>query len=375
MTHTDDVALRVATPDDVKVLNRLIQESARELSVGFYSAEQTESAIRWVFGVDSALVADGSYFVAEIGGALAGCGGWSRRRTLYGGDQRPVGGPAFLDPATDAARVRAFFVAPNFVRHGVGTALLDACADAAWHAGFRKLELMATLPGVPLYRTRGFEGVEEVSDPLPDGTLLPFVRMTRALTSPPSGRLRAARGGDADSVSRLHIASWQSAYRGLLPDSYLDALDPAVRGEEWREIIEGGQASVVLRDVIGAGVVAFCAVGRSRDEGATDSTWEVWNLHAAPNARGNGYGAELFEDALRIARSAGGTELTLWVARENGAARRFYERRGMHADGACTVHVFGGVAELPAARYRMAIAGSEQLVHETMTPQAGGVDA
>jgi GNAT superfamily N-acetyltransferase len=130
--------------------------------------------------VDSSLVADGTYYIVEQDGALAACGGWSRRRTLYGGDQRPVGAPAeLLDPAQDAARIRAFFVAPEFARQGLGRRLLDHCATEAAKGGFTALELMATLPGVPFYTALGFHEVEQVRDMLPNGVALPFVRMTR----------------------------------------------------------------------------------------------------------------------------------------------------------------------------------------------------
>jgi GNAT superfamily N-acetyltransferase len=113
----------------------------------------------------------------------AACGGWSRRRTLYGGDQRPVGEAALLDPATDAARIRAFFVAPEFARRGLGRALLEACEEAAREAGFRTLELMATLPGVPFYAALGFSPVEEARDTLPNGVEVRFVRMRKPLAA------------------------------------------------------------------------------------------------------------------------------------------------------------------------------------------------
>ena len=178
------VSIRVATLDDVPTLSRLITDSARALSRGFYSDAEAESAIRYVFGVDTALVNDQTYFVAHLDGKLAGCGGWSRRNTLYGGDQRPVGTASFLDPATEPARIRAFFVAPSAARRGVGRALLEACTDAARRAGFRSLTLMATLPGVPFYSALGFQADEDVVDELPDGTMLKFVRMSKNIVSP-----------------------------------------------------------------------------------------------------------------------------------------------------------------------------------------------
>jgi GNAT superfamily N-acetyltransferase len=114
-------------------------------------------------------------------GVIVGCGGWSRRRTLYGGDQRPVGEPELLDPGRDPARIRAFFVAPEAARRGVGRRLLDRCLEAAAADGFRALELMATLPGVPFYAALGFREIERVTDRLPDGVAIPLVRMYRQI--------------------------------------------------------------------------------------------------------------------------------------------------------------------------------------------------
>lgn len=173
--------IRRATAEDLPALKALIPLSARVLSRGYYSEEQTEGAIRYVFGPDSRLIADGTYFAAEEDGALAGCGGWSRRRTLFGGDQMKSAEDPLLDPATEAARIRAFFVHPAFARRGVGSAILGACMDAARAAGFRRMELASTLPGVPLYEAFGFEKREPIDVPMPDGVVLPVIRMERAL--------------------------------------------------------------------------------------------------------------------------------------------------------------------------------------------------
>jgi GNAT superfamily N-acetyltransferase len=179
-----DLALRTAASTDSATLGALIERSARALSVGFYTQTETEAAIRYVFGVDSQLVADGTYFVVEESGRIVGCGGWSKRSTLYGGDQRPVGARDLLDPKTEAAKIRAFFVDPEHARRGVGRLLLDACTDAARAAGFSRLELMATLPGVPFYAAHGFVEEAGVTDVLPDGTAVRFVRMARVLHAP-----------------------------------------------------------------------------------------------------------------------------------------------------------------------------------------------
>lgn len=176
-----DLRIRLATPDDIPPLNDLIERSARELSRGFYTDREAESAIRYMFGVDAALIADGTYFLAELGDLTAGCGGWSYRRALYGRDQ-PSRQPAeVLDPAREPARIRAFFVAPEAARRGVGRGILEACIAGAAARGYRSLELMATLPGVPFYSANGFVEVEHVVISLPDGVPLPFIRMRREL--------------------------------------------------------------------------------------------------------------------------------------------------------------------------------------------------
>jgi GNAT superfamily N-acetyltransferase len=176
---TNAIRVRIATEADLPAIRALIPRSVRGLSAGFYTAEQIESSIRYVFGPDTQLIADGTYFVAVDGDAVAGCGGWSARRTLYGGDQAKDADDPRLDPATEPARIRAFFVHPDHARRGIASAIYRACVDAARAAGFRSLELMATLPGEPLYRTFGFVPVEPVQSVLPDGVVIGFVRMTR----------------------------------------------------------------------------------------------------------------------------------------------------------------------------------------------------
>jgi GNAT superfamily N-acetyltransferase len=171
--------LRLATPEDLPALNALIPEAARALSTDCCSPEQIESSIRHAFGVDSQLIADGTYFVAEIDGEIAGCGGWSRRRKIYGGDQVAAENTAPLDPATDAARIRAFFVHPRWARRGIGSAILRACARAAGDAGFRRMDLLGTLPGERLYRAFGFHVVAYENHTLPDGVVVRWVRMAR----------------------------------------------------------------------------------------------------------------------------------------------------------------------------------------------------
>ena len=173
--------VRLATPADLPALRELIPASVRALSPGYYTPAQIESSIRHVFGPDTQLVADGTYFVVVAEQRIVGCGGWSRRQTLYGGDQMKTEEDSLVDPAVEPARVRAFFVHPEWARRGVGSCILNACIDAARNAGFRRLELVATLPGEPLYRRFGFEAEERFDAPMADGTTLPVVRMTRTV--------------------------------------------------------------------------------------------------------------------------------------------------------------------------------------------------
>lgn len=172
---------RRARQDDIPALQALIARSGRELSVGFYTPAQTEAIVREVFGVDTQLIDDGTYFAVEDDrGAIVGCGGWSGRRTLFGGDQTKRGEDPPLDPATEPARIRAFFVDPDHARRGLGQRLLAACNDAARVAGFRRLALVATLPGEPFYLAAGFDIVERFELDL-DGVRVPVSRMMRAV--------------------------------------------------------------------------------------------------------------------------------------------------------------------------------------------------
>jgi GNAT superfamily N-acetyltransferase len=152
--------LRPALEVDVPVLRALIERSAAALSVGFYTQQQTDSVTREVFGVDSQLVADGTYYVIETDGAIVACGGWGKRSTSFGGDQAKSAPERLLDPATEAAKIRAFFVDPEWARRGLGSMLMTHCAAQAAAAGFGMLELVSTMPGEPLYRALGFTEVE-----------------------------------------------------------------------------------------------------------------------------------------------------------------------------------------------------------------------
>jgi len=173
--------IRRALLTEAPALNALMATSAAQLSRGYYSPAQIESLIVHVFGVDTQLLTDGTYYVIERDDRLVACGGWSRRRTLFGGDQAKGSSDPLLDASTEAARIRAFFVHPACARQGLGRKLLVHCEAAARAAGFHRAELMATLPGVPLYRALGYESLASVIHHLPDGLRVEFLRMGRAL--------------------------------------------------------------------------------------------------------------------------------------------------------------------------------------------------
>jgi GNAT superfamily N-acetyltransferase len=213
------IQIRVATTEDVPVLQELIAASVRALQAGDYTAAQIDGALRTVFGVDSQLVADGTYLVAEAGAdevaglargprdaaveaatrqtgggplkaqgeqpelpvlpRIAGCGGWSKRKTLYGGDRWTCRQDSLLDPAMDAAKIRAFFVHPAWARRGVGTLILDACEAAARTAGFSRFEMGATLTGAKLFGVMGYVAVRGIEVPLDNGEVLPVIHMEK----------------------------------------------------------------------------------------------------------------------------------------------------------------------------------------------------
>jgi N-acetylglutamate synthase-like GNAT family acetyltransferase len=177
--------LRSATEADIPALHRLIETSVRGLQIHDYSKEQLEGALGTVLGLDTQLVRDRTYFIVEAQAAcarlLAGCGGWSKRKTLFGSDQAPVREPELLDPRVDAAKIRAFFIHPDWARRGIGTLLLEACEAAGKAAGFSRFEMGATLTGVPLYLARGYQRLEDIEIPLRNGLTLPVVRMAKSV--------------------------------------------------------------------------------------------------------------------------------------------------------------------------------------------------
>jgi N-acetylglutamate synthase-like GNAT family acetyltransferase len=174
-------SLRKATLDDRPALEELIADSARGLSRPDYTDAQVEAALGGAFGVDSELIRDETYFVAEVDGRIVGCGGWSRHATLFGSDAQPGRRSELLDPARDSARIRAFFVHPDWARRGIGRAILESCEAEARANGFRSTELLATLPGERFYRALGYTGDERAEYPLPDGVTIDFIPMRKSL--------------------------------------------------------------------------------------------------------------------------------------------------------------------------------------------------
>lgn len=175
-------SLRLASASDIPAITALIDASVRGLQARDYTPEQIDLALKHVYGADSQLIADGTYFVVETTeGDLAGCGGWSRRRTLYGGDAYAHREDGLLDPQTDAARIRAFFVHPDWGRRGVGSMILRACERAAMAEGFTRLEMGSTLTGVALYTAHGYAAAEQIAVPLPGGETLRVVRMGKSI--------------------------------------------------------------------------------------------------------------------------------------------------------------------------------------------------
>lgn len=176
-----DFKIRIATLAEIPALNRLIQISAQALSQGFYTQEEIDGLNQYVFGADSALIHDETYFIIEKNNHFAACGGFSKRKTLCGGDQFSDRADDFLNPHTDAAKIRAFFVHPDNARQGLATALLHHCEQAALAAGFSKIELMATLPGIPFYSAFGYLEIKANYLTLPNGIQVRLCHMEKLI--------------------------------------------------------------------------------------------------------------------------------------------------------------------------------------------------
>jgi len=183
---TNDLQMRWATRQDIPALRALMTRAIDALQNGLLSPEQV-AASHAIMGLDTQLIEDGTYLVAERDGVIGGCGGWSRRATLYGGDHsRELRDPELLDPAHHPARIRAMYTNPDFARQGIGRLILKGCEDAAARHGFTSVELMATLSGERLYAANGYQPVETV-EAVANGIVIPLVRMRKQLGGPPNG--------------------------------------------------------------------------------------------------------------------------------------------------------------------------------------------
>jgi len=178
------VTYRPATLADIPALEALIPLSARQLQTAHYTAAQIEGAIGTVFGVDSQLIRDGTYFVAEVEGQRVGCGGWSQRKTTYGSDRAKTTPDPLRDPATEPAMIRAFFVHPAYARRGIGRRIMELSEAGATAAGFHTIEIVATLPGVPLYESFHYTSIERFDIVLPNGAVMPVERMRKIPVQP-----------------------------------------------------------------------------------------------------------------------------------------------------------------------------------------------
>jgi len=298
---------------DLPALGPLIAASARELSRGDYTPQQVEGALRGAFGTDTQLIRDGTYFVIEVDGELAGCGGWSRRRTLFGGDARPDRDPAELDPAKDAAKIRAFFIHPNFARRGLGTLMLEHCENDAMAHGFSRFELMGTLPGVRLYAARGYQADERIEWPLGDGLVIPFIPMTKN-AGPPAIRTERATLDDAAQILDLQKRAYESEAK-LYNDWTLPPLTQTLT-----ELQEEFAASVVLKALAGDRLVGSV---RARE---AEGLCQVGRLIVEPEFQGRGIGTMLMRHIESL--FPGARVFELFTGSRSQGNLRLYERLG-----------------------------------------------
>lgn len=309
----NEFTLRRARLADVPALQSLIAISARALGQRDYTPQQIEGALRGAFGVDTQLIRDGSYFVIEAGDRLAGCGGWSRRRTLFGSDSRAGRDATELDPAVDAAKIRAFFIHPDFARRGLGTRLLERCEDDAASHGFTRLEMMATLPGVRLYAARGYQGASPVEWPLGEGLSIRFLPMSKP--APPSRFLvERATPDDATAILALQKRAYESE-AGLYDDWNLPPLTQTL--DSLRAGLDG---LCVLKAVEGKEIV-----GSVRAH-AANGTCHIGRLIVSPALQGRGLGTRLMRAIEGEFPGVGHFEL--FTGSRSEANIRLYERLG-----------------------------------------------
>jgi ribosomal protein S18 acetylase RimI-like enzyme len=309
----ENFSIRRASFADIPALQDLIAISARALSREDYTPAQIEGALRGAFGVDTQLIRDGSYFVIEAGRRLAGCGGWSRRRTLFGSDARADRDATELDPARDAARIRAFFIHPDFARRGLGTRLLERCERDAIAHGFASLEMMATLPGVRLYAARGYRGAAPIDWPLGDGLTIRFLPMSKPAPQYPY-RIERAGVDDAPAILALQKLAYESEAR-LYDDWQLPPLTQTL------DSLRAEFASaVVFKALDGDRLVGSV---RARE---MDGACHVGRLIVSPELQGQGIGTRLLRGVEAAFLSVERFELFTGSRSESNI--RLYERLG-----------------------------------------------
>lgn len=308
-----ELKLRRATFADLPDLGPLIAASARELSKGDYTSAQVEGALRGAFGTDTQLIRDGTYFVIEAADRLAGCGGWSRRRTMFGSDSRADRDATELDPQRDAARIRAFFIHPDFARRGLGTLMLERCEQDAMAHGFTRFELMATLPGVRLYAARGYQPGARIEWPLDEGLAIPFIPMSKQ-ASVPRFRVEAAVAGDAVAILELQKLAYQSEAK-VYDDWTLPPLT-----QRLESLLEELTTSRVLKATEGGRLVGSV---RAREK---DGVCHIGRLIVQPALQGQGVGTLLMRHIEAEFPSVRAFELFTGSRSEGNL--RLYERLG-----------------------------------------------
>jgi GNAT superfamily N-acetyltransferase len=312
--------LRRATLADLPAIAPLIAASARELSKGDYTPEQIEGALRGAFGTDTQLIRDGSYFVIETEGRLAGCGGWSRRRTLFGSDARADRDSTELDPARDAAKIRAFFIHPDFARRGLGTWMLERCELDARAHGFTRFELMATLPGVRLYAARGYLPGERVEWPIGDGLSIPFLPMSKS-AGPPPVRIERAVTDDAAEILALQKLAYESEAR-LYDDWTLPPLTQTL------DNLKAEFAGSRVLKAVAVDSAALVGSVRAREQ---NGVCHVGRLIVRPELQGGGIGTMLMR---RIeAECPAARTFELFTGSRSEGNIRLYERLGYGRTG------------------------------------------
>jgi GNAT superfamily N-acetyltransferase len=305
--------LRRARAADVPALQQLIAASARALSAGDYTPAQVEGALRGAFGVDTQLIRDGSYFVIESGTRFAGCGGWSRRRTLFGSDARADRDASELNAEVDAAKIRAFFIHPDFARRGLGTWLLERCEQDAVAHGFQRLEMMATLPGIRLYAARGYAGDAYLDWPLEDGLTIRFLPMSKQAPPFPYP-IHDAGTPDAPAILALQKRAYESEAL-LYQERNIPPLTQTL--ESMREELGAGR---VLKALDGERIVGSV---RARE---LEGVCQIGRLIVEPDLQGKGIGTRLMRSIEAAFPAA--QRFELFTGERSAGNIRLYERLG-----------------------------------------------